>query len=360
MSEQTSRELTDEERHGLESERNFLLRSIEDLEAEHAAGDLGDADLETLRGEYTARAARVIRSLGAGEVLETDQGATRKKPLRRFATIALVGIFAVGAGFFVANAAGSRTADEVGTGDIRRSSRQLILDASDLAAAGNYDEAIDVYGEAIDLLPTDPEAWTYRGWLRFQQGEVDAAVADLDEAVLAGPNYPDAWVFRAIVALRSDDIDTATSALMTFDGLDAPPSMQQLVDQQRLRQNITSALAGRGDIDRAIALYDTALQARPDDALLNAERGWLIALVAEQAKRTGDTNSAQTLTKSALELLNRSVELDPTLPDAYAYRAVVYSELVGDAELADKDVEAYRASGAARDDLDAILDQSGL
>ncbi len=271
----------------------------------------------------------------------------------------MVGL-AVGAGVFVANAAGSRTSNEVGSGDIRRSSQQLVLDASELAAAGDYDEAIALYDGAIEQLPSDPEAWTYRGWLQFQQGDTDRAVADLEEAIVLGPAFADAWVFRAIVGLRSGELDIATNSLMTFDGLDAPPSMQQLVDQQRLRQNITSALAERGDLDRAIELYDTALAARPDDALLNAERGWLLALVADQAQRTGDTESAGTLSTAALELLDRAVELDPALADPYAYRAVVYAELVGNADRAEEDVEAYKATGQTRDDLDAILAQSGL
>ncbi|MCH7789496.1 MAG: ABC transporter substrate-binding protein [Acidobacteria bacterium] len=93
---------------------------------------------------------------------------------------------------------------------------------------------------------------------------------------------------------------------------------------------------------------------------LNAERGWLLALVADQAQRTGDTESAGTLSTAALELLDRAVELDPALADPYAYRAVVYAELVGDADRAEEDVEAYKATGQTRDDLDAILAQSGL
>jgi tetratricopeptide (TPR) repeat protein len=360
MAERSTRALRDDERQALERERDFLLGSIEDLEAEHAAGDLDDGDLESLRGEYTARAARVIRSLDAAEVIETNDESEGNRPLRRYATIAAVGLFAVGAGFAMANAAGSRTADEVGTGDIRRSSQQLILDASDLAAAGDYDEAVEIYGEAIELLPSDPEPWTYRGWLHFQQGDIDEAVADLDEARDLGPTFPDVWVFSSIVAMRGGDIDEAREALMTFDGLNAPPSMQQLVDQQRLRQNITSQLAERGDLDEAIGLYDSALAARPEDALLNAERGWLLALVADQAVRSGDTDSAETLTSSALEFLDRAVRLDPTLPDPYAYRAVVYAELLGDDERAKQDVKSYQETGQTRDDLDAILAQSGL
>ncbi len=50
---------------GLEEERDFLLKSLEDLEAERAAGDISEADYVSLRDDYTARAAEVLRALDA-------------------------------------------------------------------------------------------------------------------------------------------------------------------------------------------------------------------------------------------------------------------------------------------------------
>jgi hypothetical protein len=47
----------------LEEERDFLLRSLEDLEREYAAGDVDDSDFEELKDDYTARAAAVIRAI---------------------------------------------------------------------------------------------------------------------------------------------------------------------------------------------------------------------------------------------------------------------------------------------------------
>ena len=50
----------------LEDERRFLLRSLRDLDAEHAAGDVDDHDYATLRDGYTKRAADVLRAIEAG------------------------------------------------------------------------------------------------------------------------------------------------------------------------------------------------------------------------------------------------------------------------------------------------------
>ena len=47
----------------LEEERDFLLRSLADLEAEHDAHDIDDVDYRNLKDDYTARAAAVLRAL---------------------------------------------------------------------------------------------------------------------------------------------------------------------------------------------------------------------------------------------------------------------------------------------------------
>lgn len=50
-------------RSELEEERDFLLESIRDLDAEREAGDLDEADYRSLRDQYTSRAAAVLRAL---------------------------------------------------------------------------------------------------------------------------------------------------------------------------------------------------------------------------------------------------------------------------------------------------------
>ena len=42
-------------------ELDFVLASLDDLEAEHAAGDLDDDDYAALKSDYTTRAARLLR-----------------------------------------------------------------------------------------------------------------------------------------------------------------------------------------------------------------------------------------------------------------------------------------------------------
>ncbi|MEO7837244.1 MAG: hypothetical protein ABIS21_06340, partial [Acidimicrobiales bacterium] len=64
----------------LEEERDFLLRSLQDLEREQEAGDLDEADYRSLRDSYTARAAAVLRAIEAtgtgAPVVPTDTAPT--------------------------------------------------------------------------------------------------------------------------------------------------------------------------------------------------------------------------------------------------------------------------------------------
>ena len=61
--------MTPAERSALEAERDFLLTSIADLDAEFAAGDIDDADRRALLDGYTARAATVISRISLVKIL---------------------------------------------------------------------------------------------------------------------------------------------------------------------------------------------------------------------------------------------------------------------------------------------------
>ena len=61
-------------------ERDFLLGSLDDLEAEYAAGDLDDADYESLKADYTTRAARVLRAIEAGSSPHRSRHRRRSEP----------------------------------------------------------------------------------------------------------------------------------------------------------------------------------------------------------------------------------------------------------------------------------------
>ena len=67
----------DFDRGALEAERDFLLRSLDDLDAEREVGNVDDGTYQTLHDDYTARAATIIRSLDAGTDLTVARPAAR-------------------------------------------------------------------------------------------------------------------------------------------------------------------------------------------------------------------------------------------------------------------------------------------
>ena len=67
----------------LEEERRFLLRSLDDLEREHEAGDVDDRDYETLQDGYTVRAAAVLRADRVGSFAPRPEAAASVGAYRR-------------------------------------------------------------------------------------------------------------------------------------------------------------------------------------------------------------------------------------------------------------------------------------
>src|SRR4051794_40696587 len=91
----------------LEEQRAFLLRSLDDLEHEHAAGDLEDDDYETLKQDYERRLGSVGRAVDEGKAEFAAVRTPRSKRRSRL-TIAAIVLFAVACGFGVARSAGRR------------------------------------------------------------------------------------------------------------------------------------------------------------------------------------------------------------------------------------------------------------
>jgi hypothetical protein len=124
----------DPDRSRLEAERDFLLRSLDDLEAEHDAGGIDDASYQRLHDDYTARAAAAIRSLRDGgdtrDVTATRDDADTTGSRRRIVMIAAVVVFALLAGAALASALGARLPGQTSSGNTggkTTSSRALTL-----------------------------------------------------------------------------------------------------------------------------------------------------------------------------------------------------------------------------------------
>jgi len=219
-------------RDALERERDFLLRSIEDLEQEHAAGDVSDDDFRLLRDDYVARTAATVRALSASATAdEAERDSLRTRSFRRLlglrrtrrtlvgvGIVCVLGVIAIAAASF----AGVRFPGESATGTVSlpraTQIRDDLAEAALLSGSGNQAQAVALYGEVLSLDPRNATALSYRGWLIRIAGRATGSVkaialgdASISRAVKVAPRFPDARAFEA-VALFQDRHDT-TGAL---------------------------------------------------------------------------------------------------------------------------------------------------
>ena len=151
----------------LEDERRFLLRSLRDLDAELAAGDVDVDDYETLRDGYTKRAADVLRDIEEGK---RRAAARPPAPLvaaagRRRGGVAVARRRRVVRGPLVGAAAGRRDRSHRRRG--RTTSPSLLAQARALLgvdpvrAQALYERGA---GRAARIIP---RRWPTPGWLLF-------------------------------------------------------------------------------------------------------------------------------------------------------------------------------------------------
>jgi hypothetical protein len=224
----------------LEDERRFLLRSLRDLDAERAAGDVDDTDYETLRDGYTKRAADVLRSIEEGKSALPPKRPGRWR--RNLIVAAIVVVVAAGAGILVARAAGQRTAGQTITGGAGGDETASLLSQARVALGVDVRTALGLYRQVLDRDPTNAEALTYSGWLLYiasgNAGEqarseaVEAARQQMAKAITADQGYADPHCFLAIIATREgDDAATATSEKARCLALDPPAEVRSLMSQ---------------------------------------------------------------------------------------------------------------------------------
>lgn len=220
----------------LEDQLDVQLRSLDDLEAEFAAGDMDAADYETLKDDYTVRVADTMRQLNQ------QQDLVAGRPKRRINPMAIAGVvvFAALAGWLLARSAGERGVGDILTGDIS-STRQRVFDCQELAAGGEIVEALRCFDDVLLEDPDNPEALAYRGWyvvLTAPSAEAAGEEAQavqllqtglnyLDRSIEIDPTFPDPRAFRAVVYERLGDGAAACAEVATLIALDPPPFFVQ-------------------------------------------------------------------------------------------------------------------------------------
>jgi tetratricopeptide (TPR) repeat protein len=265
-----------DDRDDLEQERDFLLKSLDDLETEHDSGGIDNESYEQLHDDYTARAAATIRALRDG-VDARPPRAPAPPGRRRVVIISAVVVFALVAGVALAGGLGARLPGQTSSGNsqsaaqtatAKRLARAIkTLEAKVNASPDDYDarlalsHAYEAVGDlrnalaqsdaAISIDQNRPEANANAGRLLYIASEsiknkktklqfVTEASSEFNTAIEKGPEYADAYYFRSILEFATAQLDRAQADLQTY--LVKAPSGPYAADATDLLAQVTKAL----------------------------------------------------------------------------------------------------------------------
>ncbi|HEY2330841.1 MAG TPA: c-type cytochrome biogenesis protein CcmI [Acidimicrobiales bacterium] len=210
----------------LEEQRSFLRRSLDDLDRELAAGDIDPADHAALSEDYRRRLEETDGQVDEGRAAVPP---AKRRPGRIVAAVVLVAVVALAAGFTVANVVGGRKPGETITGNVPRTTDQLLSDAANLAQQGKYTEALKVYDQVLARDKTNIEAMSERGFLLVTTGIganqpllIEQGRIAIEDAVKLSPNDP-RLLFYLSIALRADG-EKAGAVKALADALNNNPS----------------------------------------------------------------------------------------------------------------------------------------
>ena len=323
-------------------QKEFLLKSLHELDQEFENGNLSLEDHEMLVRRYTRELANVTE---AKKVV--DSGSEPKKGYRTKALVWSLGIVLLGAaaGITISQTSGARSSGESITGSIRKSVSSQISEAQMLL--GNRDrwgEAIEIFDDVLETQPSNVEALTYRAWLNYQSGgEVSAQIKAWEEVLLIEPGYSDALVFLSISLSNEGRYDEAS---LYLDQLRSNP----------VREDILAIVQQRGLYGEVYgeALYPTIVDiSKPtlEELQLEAEIGLEVAnylLLSEKDERT----------VSAIKIYRAIIMDFPSHPEALSREALLLAQ-TGDQDLFAKAIDQMNFAVAENpNNVEALLSRA--
>jgi tetratricopeptide (TPR) repeat protein len=223
----------------LEEQRSFLLRSLDDLDRELAAGDIDELDAATLRDDYSHRLAEVQRAIETGHAELVHRAAPRRRG-RVVASVVIVAALAIGAGVAVANAAGSRKPGQSATGTIRENANNKLSRAAQLATKGDFVEALKLYDQVLADDAGNVEALSERGLLLVslanasQKPELaQRGQASIKAALDLDPTNPRALFYLGLARRLAGDDAGARQAFDSALANNPPAALKKQIEQFR-------------------------------------------------------------------------------------------------------------------------------
>ncbi len=181
---------------------------------------------------------------------------------------------------------------------------QKLEDGNRLYYAQDYDGAIRLYGEAVELNPNYAQAYNNRGCAYDDIKQYERAIADYDAAIQLDPNFAAAYNNRGAAYANMEQHERAIQDLDTAIELD--PNYFEAYNNRGV------AYYNLGELELAIADYDRAIELNPNDAVVYLNRG-VAYVMSENLQR-------------AFADADKAIQLNPNLAYAYYIRGVCLEE----------------------------------
>ena len=247
-------------------EREHLLRSLDDLDLELAAGDLDPHDYETLRADYTTRVATSLRN-------ERGAALTQQR------------LEPESAGQTTTSPGSDRSGDDSEHEEPQRDDNGLSENATSRADRNT-----------VAISPsTQPNRRAVR--------RVGAIVGVLGVAVGSG----------VAVARFAGERVGSTGLTGTVRQAASPEQLKVQALMQVGRDNLGS------DPFKSLQAFDAALKIDPQLPEAMAYSGWVLRI----ASLSAEGKDAEGLRAGAVRRINQAIISDPSYPDAYAFKGVI-------------------------------------
>ena len=203
----------------------------------------------------------------------------------------------------------------------------------------NYPSALEEYNQAVELNPNLSAAYTNRGVIFYNLGEIEKSLADYNHAVELNPNDSATYVNLSSIYFDAGNIDQALNSLneaIALDSQNAVAYYNRALIYQKLGENRL-----------ALSDYDRSLQIEPNNAEAYNARGILNDACGYKYFAVEDFSDAIALNpnfssayfnrgnvlgmsgkyNAAIRDYDRLLELVPNFADGYNFRGSAYEGL---------------------------------
>ncbi|MDH3204736.1 MAG: tetratricopeptide repeat protein, partial [Nitrosopumilus sp.] len=88
----------------------------------------------------------------------------------------------------------------------------LVVKGNSLARLGQFEKAIETYGNAIEINPDFAEGWFRMGHVLSSNDQHDLAIKHFDQAIKIDPSYADAYIGKAFTLMTLERYDDAVKS----------------------------------------------------------------------------------------------------------------------------------------------------